>query len=515
MEIEEEMKFEDDSDVVVSPLDAREEIQSKKLQEKIFKTIDFTHIDMILVCLLTFLSFWSRNFMIHYPPLPVFDESHFGNFTNKYLLGDYFQDIHPPFSKILLYISARMNEYKGNIDFYNNSGDYPNLDFLGLRQTVALFGSFCAPTIYIACRSYGFSTIAAFTAALMIICDISMIAESRHILTDGMLHFFVCLSIMTTATCQTQITYSPEWWFALVCNGLSIGFATSTKYTSLSLLPFAGFVHLIQVLELYPEVLNSFKFSKAFFVNLLVRALVLIVTILIVLFGSFSAHFILLPYEGSHMYFMPESFRRSLLKKSKPEWHKRVVNQSMIKNIIDLNVVMHKCNMGISGFHNYGSKWYDWPFLTGKWVLFWTRDGKHIMCMGQVFNVYAGTISVILCILLGMLSLIGKKFDHDNIIRWLHTFIYVVGYLSSLLPFALIKRALFYYHYIIPTIFGIMAFTSLVELYIRNYYLRVMAFVVACGLTTAAYIYWSPFAYALPIDFPKDFWPRVWNQKWR
>ena len=37
----------------------------------------------------------------------VFDELHFGKFVNGYVKGEYFFDIHPPFSKLLIAFAAR------------------------------------------------------------------------------------------------------------------------------------------------------------------------------------------------------------------------------------------------------------------------------------------------------------------------------------------------------------------------------------------------------------------------
>jgi hypothetical protein len=47
----------------------------------------------VLVCLLSVLT---RFVHLGHPPSVVFDEVHFGKFTNHYLTGHYYFDIHPP-----------------------------------------------------------------------------------------------------------------------------------------------------------------------------------------------------------------------------------------------------------------------------------------------------------------------------------------------------------------------------------------------------------------------------------
>lgn len=44
----------------------------------------------------------TRYWRLFNPPAVVFDESHFGRFTNQYNAGTYFYDIHPPLGKFFL-----------------------------------------------------------------------------------------------------------------------------------------------------------------------------------------------------------------------------------------------------------------------------------------------------------------------------------------------------------------------------------------------------------------------------
>ena len=484
--------------------------------------IIFTHNDLLLIILITFLSFLSRNFRLQYPNSCVFDEVHFGIFTNRYIFGEMYGDIHPPLARILMFAFAKLNQYNGSLAFQNgqNNAPYEDIQYIFLRQTPALFSSFCAPMIFIAMKCFRFSTRASFTASLMIICDTSMIVEGRFILTDGILHFFTCLAIMATGISISQVPYTGSWWIALIFNGFAIGCAISSKYTSLSLLPFLGFVHGVQLLEIHQDffalLFKTKKIKLTFLIDLMIRAIVLILIIFLVWFTSFAIHLMLLPYRGTNNWVGPHYTQALLNKHGTKNWTKRTEHQSMLKNVISLNKNMHHNNMLMLSPHPYSSKWYTWPFLTGRWVLFYAYQGKHIMCMGQVFNVYTGTLSVIFVVLYGMLCLIPTKItkiSNDIKFKWAIPALFVFGYCSSLFPFVLIKRTTFFYHYIISLIFGIIVYCMVIDILFKNHkVIKGFIFTLSQVLTIVALIFWSPWVYGYYI---KNFNVRLWTVKWQ
>jgi dolichyl-phosphate-mannose--protein O-mannosyl transferase len=474
-----------------------------------YHPVTFTQFDMLLLICITFISFWTRHFSIALPDSPVFDETHFGHFTNHYVHGDYFFDIHPPVAKLILYAFAVLNQYGGHYNF-SDPKTYPGYDYVGLRQIPALFASFCAPFLFVAGRCFGLSTIGSFTIAFMTICDNSMIVEGRFILTDGILHCFVCLAIAGTASVRTQLRYSFCWWLALIFNGLAVGCAVSSKFTSLSLLPFVAIVHTIDLLN------EKLAITMRFLVDLVVMGFTIGVCIVFVFFVSFSLHLMCLPYRGDSWQMMPHSFWGTLFDKRNPNanWRMRTQNQSLVGNIVSLNRVMHRHNMAITADHPYGSKWHSWPFLTGKWVLFWTEGGSHIMCQGQVFNVYCGTLSVIGCFVLAVIAgLFWRKLPAKLLWNFVRVMAFPIGYCSSLFPFAAITRGLFFYHYIIPNIFGMLTWVSAVDLLMEEWP-RAKAVVLTYTqvLTGLAFFFWAVWSYGIPME---DFDIRLWTKKWQ
>lgn len=463
--------------------------------------VRFTHLDLFSLLVLALVSFWTRHFLIYFPAEVVFDEVHFGEFTNCYVNGTYFFDIHPPLAKLIIFGVARLGQYNGAVNF-SQSGQLESVDLVGLRQIPAMFASFCAPVLFLGARCYGMTTLASFTIAWMVVCDNSMIVEGKFLLTDGILHFFVCLTIMATAVVRTQKNHSCGWWLALVFNGIAAGCAVSCKMTALSVLPFVAMVHFVDLVEMYYKTTD---FAKRLFRNLAERGVVIGVFALIVFFMTFVVHLILLPYTGPDVAFTPEHFGKSLIDPNdpNPDWNVRTENQNMLKNILILNYYMQYYNAMVTEPHPYASPWYSWPFLTGKWVLFWVGESRYIACHGQPFNVYCATLSVILNVGGGLYHISKRRLGFHGLHMWMRTLCFALAYCASLFPFILVGRVVFFYHYIISNIFGMVNFVAMLDFYVPRRYGKT-ALTVVLVLTSVAFLFWAPFTYGLPIANPQS-----------
>ena len=79
------------------------------------------------------------------PPLAgvVFDEYHFGRFTNQYSKGEFLFDIHPPLGKLVFYAVSLLVGYDPAVCSYDGIQQQyaPECKFLALRATAAFFGS--------------------------------------------------------------------------------------------------------------------------------------------------------------------------------------------------------------------------------------------------------------------------------------------------------------------------------------------------------------------------------------
>jgi dolichyl-phosphate-mannose--protein O-mannosyl transferase len=198
---------------------------------------------------------------------------------------------------------------------------------------------------------------------------------------------------------------------------------------------------------------------------------------------------------------MPDSVRAGLVDRLNPDWEARSKASSMLRRVVQLMTYMHENNMRIKSGHPYSSKWYTWPLFTGKWVGYWAKDGKHILCMGNVlvwWPVFAGVVANI------ARAFLEKDFDSE-------TTAMLNGWLFSYLPFALVPREMFLYHYAIPLIFGCCGLVLCVERVMkpvaRGFFYSFLMVAALIG-----FCLWSPWAYGLTTP---DFNWLLWNQNWR
>jgi dolichyl-phosphate-mannose-protein mannosyltransferase len=77
--------------------------------------------DKLIVLLLLVISCAIRFHNIGSPGVVVFDEVHFGGFVSKYIKNTFFQDVHPPFGKMLLTFAAMIGGYDGGFSFQVSS----------------------------------------------------------------------------------------------------------------------------------------------------------------------------------------------------------------------------------------------------------------------------------------------------------------------------------------------------------------------------------------------------------
>ena len=98
--------------------------------------------------------------------------------------------------------------------------------------------------------------------------------------------------------------------------------------------------------------------------------------------------------------------------------------------------VMLSSNFAIHVQHSYSSKWWQWPLMCGKMTYLWVEQNKQLWCIGNPIVWYSGLIGIITWVISSFF-----KFD-VRVNLWVF-----FGYMISYLPFSLIKRVMWNYHY--------------------------------------------------------------------
>jgi dolichyl-phosphate-mannose--protein O-mannosyl transferase len=457
--------------------------------------IKFTSIDSINLLVLTALSLLTRFHTFWYPSNVVFDEIHFGNFTNFYINHTYFFDIHPPLAKLLIASLAALSEYDGHIPFGDIfSQPYPDESFISLRIPPVMFSSMVAPLLYLAVRLASFSRIAAFTTGVMVTFETSMICEGKFILTDGILHFFVALHLAVSMYWYSLERNTTQWTVWLYLSSLTFGCAISVKFTSLSLAFLIGFHELMC---LFFE--NAFKLDGTFYHNICVRALQLALPALVLQAALWMIHISLLWYAADGQ---GPDLSETLINVSSddPNDWRKLLSPHITIRVLEILFQIQASNLMNYKSHPFQSRPIDWPLLTDIGICFWSEGGSHVECIGNVFVYYFGVVGVVL-VLLGF----NKR-------CYFRAFPYAIGYAMSFLPFFLVPRTVFLYHYIIPLIFA-CACTGIALDFWLGPTAKGAFMVVICAIVVLGWTEWAPLVYGRSM-VASEFDSRVWNRVW-
>lgn len=463
----------------------------KRLMSNIFPTIhsprfELDEVDAVAILFLTALGIITRIFRIQYPQSPVFDEGYFLNFTNNYFRKQYFYDPNPPLGKLILSGAAHLAGYKG--EFNSNSVNYTSMIYVALRITPAFFGGLCVPLSYLAMRSIQASHFTSMATSILFMSDLLFIAEARHFLSDGFLHFFTCLSIFSIFLYEQYQSI-----FMFIFEGICLGCVAATKYTS-------GGVILVAIFRQFCFLKDN-KFVYCF-----IRSILLISIIVIVHLMCFTTHLTILPFlpddskQDQQAMLAPPAVQEGLIDRLNADWDKRALAPSMIIRVSSLVKSMIKSSLKHNVERAFSSHWYSWPLFSCSWVPFYEKDDKHICCLGNVFVWYPVFFGIFWNMFVTLIRCNFRSISCS----------FLIGYLLSLIPFMFVNRTLHIYHYAIPLIFGIFNLMEMIENEIKGVH---RGFILSLLVTAAVfgYITWNPLVYGLTIP---DFEFLIWNNKW-
>jgi dolichyl-phosphate-mannose--protein O-mannosyl transferase len=419
-------------------------------------------LDLILSILLLIASFVVRFFHIESPSAIVFDEIHFGNFTGQYLAGHSFLDIHPPLGKLVLYFGAIITRYNTTMTFIlRGNRNYTDGTYIKLRSVNAAFSSVVPLFQFLSFRAFGLGIFSSFVPSLLLLFENSLIIEGRFILTDGILHGFVSIALFSIA-----LLFRIQNRKCLIFCGICVGCAISTKQTSWGLFVVIGVVLLFIFLPGHTHL------SCQLLILIVFWFLAIALFAFSIYFMAFFVHLQILPSDS---------------------------NKFIFERIIRLMTRMHKLNMGIIRDSPITSRWWQWPLHQAPPISYFLGDNIAIRLHFQLFNCYCAIANLAIFICLLYYFGIVNRTSLGKDILW-RGIIFMIGYLASLVPFALIPRNLFLYHYLIPLMFalGLTGFTLEFVQQRQRKLSIVIGVLLVCGSAISfwRYRYWI---YGLPL----------------
>lgn len=267
-------------------------------------------IDLLLL-LVSGLALWTRLSGLSYPNSVVFDEVYYGQFVSLYMKRVFFiDDSGPPLGHMILAAGAYIGGFDGNFAWNRIGAEYPeSVSVWSLRFLPALCGALSVPLVYSLSLELGASYLSALAAAALFLLENALIVQSRFMLLESVLIFFMLLTFFSYVrfhnTCHSS-------WFSycwLLLSGVSIAVAIGVKYMGLLsylLLLAVACVHTWSLIG--DQALSHLSVC----VHAVCRVVCLVVVPVLLYVFWFFVHLSLLHRSGPHDQLMSSAFQATL-----------------------------------------------------------------------------------------------------------------------------------------------------------------------------------------------------------
>ncbi|KAI0705180.1 glycosyltransferase family 39 protein [Cytidiella melzeri] len=283
-------------------------------RSSIEKLLETEEASVAVVAMLTLLAFALRFYKINHPDQVVFDEVHFGKFAAHYISREYYFDVHPPLTKLLFGLAGWFVGFDGRFKFDNIGDSYTanHVPYVGMRALPAILGSLTIPLVYAIMKESGYSTVVAAFSASLILFDNAHIAQSRLILLDAPLIFFMTVTIY----CYVRFRklryreFSPEWWGWLLATGTFMACTWASKVNGILTVAAIGTAVLIDLWDILD--VKKGHSMEFFWKHFMARSIGFIFLPIVVYLWFFWVHFAVLARSGPGDTFMSPQFQETL-----------------------------------------------------------------------------------------------------------------------------------------------------------------------------------------------------------
>lgn len=450
-------------------------------------------------------SFLTRFWNLGFPGKVVFDESYFGLFATKYLSGQYYFDIHPPLVKLLFGFFAWISGAKPGFDFLEGSayGDFP---YLFLRILSASVGWGVVVLAYLFMRKLKFSRRVAFLAGFFVLFDNAFLIQSRLILMDIFLLFFILVAFYFFWHSRELIPGSRRWYLFLTLCGVFLGFASSVKLIGVIALGIVWFWEIAY--EHLPKKDRKYIFQKAIF---------LLLVPFLIFEGIFAVHLSIV-----HTACMQDCGAVFEKKDIPRDFYERVNTPpegNLLHRLWKDNYMMWQYNVSsIGASHYYESVWHTWPFMIRpvQYAQVHTQEGlSSLYFLGNPFVWWSSLLGII-----GIFYIAIRRYLHKIPAKVTEPFyspqfkFLLLAFFMFFLMFAAIRRSLFLYHYM----YALLFLTMISSVYIDTvlvFFKKRARIIYALILLSALFVflYFSPLTYGIPLT-EDQFHTRMWLPTW-
>lgn len=470
--------------------------------------------EFYLPVLVLLVALFTRLYKLDEPPGVVFDESHFGRFTNQYTARTYFFDIHPPLGKLVFWLMGRLVGYNhppglnpAERDFLSLPSDcryehiseqyHPECKYVWLRLVSALHSSVTVLLLFLIGRRWTRSPKTAdgvpagvssgawggLLSAGLLLFDMLNHIEGRLVLMDVQLVFWCTASLYIAMCWWDRLNESAEaqdreadgvplsngtrpmdvrermlWAIGL---GVACGNAFSVKMTGLATPAIIGLETALGI---------WFLKRPARWLDMIV----VLVSALTVYSAYFALHFHLLTRHGDgDSDFMNLAFQKTI--KENPNYDPTAVWEGFWYTMVTLNIRMVVHNANILEPHPWQSKWHEWVFnLRG--VSYYGKDlpgtyTAHMYLIGNHFIHWAVIVGLVTFAGMALLYLRYSRFPEFHALRdcavttrfFAQTSFCLAVYILNLAPYMGVARSTFIYHYMPALVYGELIVARVLE----------------------------------------------------
>ncbi|MEI6157082.1 MAG: phospholipid carrier-dependent glycosyltransferase [Atribacterota bacterium] len=164
-----------------------------------------------------------------------------------------------------------------------------------------------------------------------------------------------------------------------------------------------------------------------------------------------------------------------------------------IQDLIQYQINMYNYHKNLKATHGYASPWWQWPLLIKP---IWMYEGKglpagkisSIATMGNPLVWWPGTLAL----LAGMVSWFRKR---DRLL-----FFILIGFLSQYVPWVLVPRLTFIYHYFPSVPFVIFCIVYLLQLFREKYHLPNVVLILYAIAVLLVFLMFYPVMSGMIVD---------------
>lgn len=473
---------------------------------------DRVHVRGVTLCLFV-LSLCIRCYRLTDPPAVVFDEMHFGKFVNSYWDKSFHFDIHPPLGKLSLYAVSRVFSSQRPACNFSRIGEPFKMPddaaYIPMRVSSAVFGATVPATTFLIGRELGFGRWAAVAPAFAQAVDSLFVIESRLILMDSQLAAFCALCLLCALRLWGTRKRTRKRLKYLVLTAVFGAHALSVKWTALATPALIALVSLL-----------GSPFPRQGRLDVAEMVLAGVIAALVYIF-YFYVHFALLTKTGTGDNFMTREFQRTLI--GSAVFDAAAAKPSFMTNFLYINQRMLKASAGIKTRHTWESKYYSWP-VSWRGVLYYVKE-ESVQRRSKVYltaNLVVAYSALASCLAFiaymvvvytakrrGQKPFITRQSDRACIERGIYC---LAGYFFNILPFVVVERCTFLYHYCPALFYAELVFANLLDSLPSRLQRPVSGTFMLLSLLY--FIRWSPWTYATPISHEGHDRLAVYGKSW-